>query len=144
MAVVIDANLALALFLHLPYTEQAYRLMERLRQQRSTLLAPVLWEYECLSGFQRAVQLGVIDVEQARELMRDLLELGIERVAPTLESHQAALRRAERLGQSKAYDAHYVALAEQRGAEFWSADQRLIRVLQEQGVAWAHWIQKLS
>jgi len=140
MAAVIDANLTLALFLRLQYTEQAYRLMDHLREWQSVLSAPVLWEYECLSGFHRAVRLGVLRPQEAVEYMNDLLALDIERIAPSVESHQSALRWAERLGQSKAYDAQYVALAEQMGAELWSADQRLINALKEQGVAWAHWI----
>jgi len=144
MAVVIDANLALALFLRLPYTEQAYRLMDRLRERRSTLSAPVLWEYECLSGFHRAVQLGEIRPQQAAEFMNDLLALEIERVVPSVENHLAALRWAERLGQSKAYDAQYVALAERLSAELWSADERLVNNLKSQGVDWAHWIGEVS
>jgi len=140
MAVVIDANLALALFLRLPYTEQAYRLMDRLRERRSTLSAPLLWEYECLSGFHRAVRLGAIRPQEAAEFMNDLLALEIERVPPSIENHLATLRWAERLGQSKAYDAQYVALAERLGAELWSADQRLVHALKEQGVTWAHWV----
>ncbi|GIV64813.1 type II toxin-antitoxin system VapC family toxin [Bellilinea sp.] len=140
MAVVIDANLTLALFLSLPYTEQAYRLMDHLRERQSVLSAPLLWEYECLKGFHRAVRLGVLRPQDAVEYMYDLLALEIERVAPTVEIHQAALRWAERLGQSKAYDAQYVALAEQLKAELWSADQRLIQSLKEQGISWAHWI----
>ena len=140
MAAVIDANLALALFLRLQYTEQAYRLMDHLRKRQSALSAPVLWEYECLSGFHRAVRLGVLRPQEAVEYMNDLLALDIERVVPSVESHQSALRWAERLGQSKAYDAQYVALAEHLGAELWSADQRLINALKEQGITWAHWV----
>jgi len=142
MAVVIDANLALALFLRLPYTEQAYRLMDRLRERKTALLAPLLWEYECLSGFHRAVRLGIIHPQEAAEFMNDLLALEIERVLPSVQSHQSALRWAERLGQSKIYDAQYVALAEQLGAELWSADRRLVNDLQGQGVTWAHWIEE--
>jgi predicted nucleic acid-binding protein len=99
-----------------------------------------LWEYECLSGFHRAVQLGVLHPQEATEMMNDLLALEIERVAPTVENHLAAFRWAERLGQSKVYDAQYVALAEHLKAELWSADQRLVTALKNQGVPWAHWI----
>jgi len=144
MAVVIDANLTLALFLHLPYTEQAYRLMERLYSRRIALSVPLLWEYECVSGFHRAARLGAIDLRQAAEFMKDLLALEIERVAPTAESHQSALHWAERLKHSKAYDAQYVALAEALSAELWSADERLVNALKSQGVDWAHWIMEVD
>ncbi len=40
MAAVINANLTLALFLRLPYTERAFRLMEYLREHRSPLSVP--------------------------------------------------------------------------------------------------------
>jgi predicted nucleic acid-binding protein len=140
MAVVIDANLALALFLRLPYSEQAHRLMDRLLERRDVLWAPMLWEYECLSGFQRAVQLGAIRPQEAAEYMEDLLALQIERVVPDVATHRAALRWAARLGQGNALNAQYVALAERLQAELWSADQRLINALKDQSVHWAHWI----
>lgn len=117
MAAVIDANLALDLILRLPYTERAYRLMDYLRERRSTLLVPQLWEYECLSGFHRAVRLWAVRPQEAVECIDDLMALEIERVAPTVQSHQSALHRVERLGQSKAYEAQYVALAEHLSAE---------------------------
>jgi predicted nucleic acid-binding protein len=39
--------------------------------------------------------------------------------------HRRALALAEHLELSAAYDAHYLALAERLGTEFWTADQRL-------------------
>jgi len=66
--------------------------------------------------------------------------MGIEFIVPDIEVLQSSLTWAERLGQSKAYDAQYAALAERLGAELWSADQRLVHALKEQGVTWAHWI----
>lgn len=143
MAVVIDANLVLALFLRLPYTDNAYRLMDRLREEQSVLLAPLLWEYECLNGLHRAVRLGAIRPQEAADFMKDLLALEIERIVPTAEIHRAALDWAERLGQGKAYDAHYVALAEHLKGELWSADQRLVNALDEHGIRWAHWVGKV-
>jgi predicted nucleic acid-binding protein len=68
----------------------------------------------------------------------DLMALEFQRIAPTLTLHQSALLWAERLGQSKVYDAQYVALAESLSAEFWTADQRLVNSLRSLGVAWVH------
>jgi predicted nucleic acid-binding protein len=44
--------------------------------------------------------------------------------------HQRALDLAERFSLPAAYDAHYLALAEQLGAEFWTADRKLVRAVQ--------------
>ena len=141
---VIDANVTLALFLNLPYSDSAYRLMEQLKKQRQALYAPALWGYECANGLYKAVQLGMISLAKADEALVDLDGMAVEQVMPTVELHHAALRWAERLGQSKAYDAQYVALAERLNAELWSADQRLIHALKAQGVTWAHWIGEVS
>jgi len=115
--VVSDANVTLALSLNLPYSAYAYRLMEQLKEERQALYALALWGYECVNGL-----LGMISLAKADEL------------------HHAALRWAERPGQSKVYDAQYVALAERLGADLWSADERLVNTLKAQGAAWVHWV----
>jgi predicted nucleic acid-binding protein len=48
------------------------------------------------------------------------------------ELHARALDLAERLSLPAAYDAHYLALADWLGAEFWTADQRLVRAVQDE------------
>ena len=40
--------------------------------------------------------------------------------------HVEAVLLARRLGLKAAYDAHYLAWAERTGAEFWTADRRLV------------------
>lgn len=141
---VIDANLTLGLFLPLPYTDAVYRLVENFHYAQADLYAPCLWEYECLSGLRRAVSQGYIRSEDAFQILRDLLALEIACVPPDLALAESALRWAERLGQNKAYDAHYVALAEQLEAEFWSADQRLVHTMRRQGISWTHWIGEIE
>ena len=74
-----------------------------------------------------------IDLER---MAVDLLALEFQRVVPTLELHQSALAWAERVGQAKVYDAHYVALAESLSAEFWTVDQKLFNSLKRLGVDW--------
>ncbi|HSR30541.1 MAG TPA: type II toxin-antitoxin system VapC family toxin [Anaerolineae bacterium] len=60
--------------------------------------------------------------------------------SPPVHLHERALRWADRLGHSKAYDAHYLALAEQEGIELWTADRRLANGAQQAGAHWVHWI----
>ena len=136
--IVIDANVTLGLVLRLPYSEKVDRWMQGWQLEEAHLVVPTLWEYECLSGLRRAISLKMISPHDAERIAADLLALDFQRVAPTLALHQSALRWADRLGQSKVYDAQYVALAESLSAEFWTVDQRLSHSLQNLGVDWAH------
>lgn len=138
--VVIDASVGLGLVLHEAYTDAAYRLMGHLAQGQAHLVVPALWDYECLSALRAAVFLQKIPAAAAREALGALWDLAPERIGPRRELHESALLWAERLGQRKAYDAQYVALAEALEAELWSADQRLVNGLKAQGVSWGHWI----
>jgi len=51
--------------------------------------------------------------------------------------HRRALQLAEALSLPAAYDAHYLALAERVGAEFWTTDRRLANKVRE-ALPWVH------
>ena len=135
---VIDANATLGLFLRLPYSQEVDHWLQTWQGEEARLVVPTLWEYECLTGLRRAVTLKLISAQDVERMASDLLALEFHRVAPTLELHKSALLWAERIGQLKVYDAHYLALAENLSAEFWTADKRLFHTLQELGVSWVH------
>jgi predicted nucleic acid-binding protein len=135
---IIDANVTLGLFLQLPYSHAVDRWMQVWQAEEASLVVPTLWEYECLTGLRRAVALKLISSGEAGRMVNDLLALEFQRVAPTLELHRSALAWAERIGQSKTYDAHYIALADKLSAEFWTADKRLYHTLKGLGVEWVH------
>ena len=56
------------------------------------------------------------------------------------ELHPRALALAERFSLRAAYDAHYLALAEWLGGEFWTADAALVRVVGA-ALPWVHLVQ---
>jgi predicted nucleic acid-binding protein len=82
----------------------------------------------------------LIAAERAREAVEDLFALEIETAPLDAPLSRSALAWAERLGQSRAYDGFYLALAEGLGAEVWTADRRLANGAQKVGAAWVHWI----
>jgi predicted nucleic acid-binding protein len=135
---VIDANATLGLFLRLPYSEKTERWMQERRSEEARLVVPTLWEYECLTGLRRAASLRQISPRETEQMVELLYALQFQSIAPTPELHRAALLWAERIGQSRAYDSQYLALAESLSAEFWTADGRLARALQRLGVNWIH------
>ncbi len=139
-AVVIDANLAVGLVRQMPYSLTFRRQIERWLRDEVRLAVPGLWDYEVATVLRKLWVQGVLTGDQAIAAVEMLMRLPVEHYPADTERMVSALRWAERLGQSKAYDAHYVALAEQLGRELWSADQRLINALHARGVSWAHWI----
>ncbi len=140
MRVVIDANLIAALVLPLPYAEQATRMIGDWQRTGVELLAPTLLGYEVAAILRKAVTAGWLTTDLAVEVVGEIEALDLHSVPPTVELHGRALRWAERLGQSKTYDAHYVALAEQEGCVLWTADRRLARGAQEVGAHWVRWM----
>jgi predicted nucleic acid-binding protein len=140
MSAVIDANLIAALVLPLPYSDQATQKVITWKQAGLELLAPVLLEYEIAAVLRKAVVAQWLTTDLALEAIGKVLALNIQCLAPTAHLHERALRWAERLGHSKAYDAHYLALAEQEGIELWTADRRLANGAQQAGAHWVHWI----
>jgi predicted nucleic acid-binding protein len=140
VSLVVDANVLAALALSLPYSEQAAVWVSQWTGSAEDLLAPVLQEYELAALIRKAVVLGWLTTEGATHAMDKLLDLRIERFPPTPSLHKNALHWAQRLSQSKTYDAHYLALAEQEGVELWTADRRLANAARSLGAKWVRWI----
>lgn len=92
------------------------------------LVAPALILAEITNAVHRYRVAGHLSDDDARQLLNLALSLGIELVA---EPHIArrALVLAGELGLPAAYDAHYLAVAEDRGAELWTGDARLFRTV---------------
>ena len=100
-------------------------------------VAPYLMPVEVTNALHRRVLRGELSVEDATRLLEHLLASGIElRDAPDL--HTGALRLAHQLRQEAIYDAHYLALADILGCEFWTADERFYRAAApvSQSVRW--------
>lgn len=140
MSIVVDANVVAALVLPLPYSPQAAARIAAWKQAGTKLVAPVLLEYEITAILRKAVAAQWLTDDLAREALAEILRLNIQCAIPTPSLHLSALRWVDRLGQAKAYDAHYLALAEQEGIALWTADQRLANGAQQVGAQWVHWI----
>lgn len=140
MTAVVDSNIIASLFLPSSYSAQSSDLMKSWDEAEERLIAPTLFEYEMATIVRRSVITGQLQKGQALDVLAQLLNSRVETVSSSAALHRDALRLAERIGQSKAYDAHYLALAAREDASFWTADKRLANAAQASGLTWVHWI----
>ncbi|HEX8688721.1 MAG TPA: type II toxin-antitoxin system VapC family toxin [Solirubrobacterales bacterium] len=123
--VVIDASVLLALVLREPHAEAVTKLLDRWDAEGVELHAPLLTQYEVASALtRRRVQDG-LSAEDASEALAIIDALGVTfDLAP---DNARAVEIAVELKRHSAYDAAYLALAEQLDAEVWTLDGPLAR-----------------
>jgi predicted nucleic acid-binding protein len=126
--------------LPLPYSDLVTQGITAWKQDGIELLAPTLLEYEVGAALRKVVVADLLTTNLAAEAMRWIAALNIQCLPPTLELHERALHWSDRLGYSKTYDAHYLALAEPRQTALWTADKRLANGARQAGATWVHWI----
>ena len=127
-------------FASLPYSEKASAHWRQWRSDRVRIVVPSLWWYEFVNGIRRSVFLGLLTHDLALEVLEQMALMDWEEVPPSSMLNRSTLIWAKRLDQSKAYDAHYLAVSEQVGAEFWTADERLYNRARDFGISWVRWI----
>ncbi|MGH2351040.1 MAG: type II toxin-antitoxin system VapC family toxin [Chloroflexota bacterium] len=136
--VVVDTSLAIKWVLKENYSPESLALLDEWRAQPTRMLAPTLLAFEATNVIYRRVGRGGLTLEDARHRLAELLSRAPELVhEPAL--HARAQELAHELGQPACYDAHYLALAEREGCEFWTADERLWNAVRAR-LTWVRWI----
>jgi predicted nucleic acid-binding protein len=141
-AAVIDASVALKWVLPERGSAEAVELRDGLAASGAPAYVPDLFWAEAANALWRLTRVGDrgIDAAEARALLEVLraAPLTTEPVGPLAAR---ALEIACATGLT-AYDAAYVAVAEVRGAEVWTADERLARGLE--GTPWAGTVRRVG
>lgn len=126
---VVDANLVIRLVAD-PADAQVQTLWDEWMQAGRRLAAPTLLAYEVTSVLHRYARLGYLSANSVRLALDAAFALPIE-LHGDVDLHWRALELATSLDLPAAYDAHYLALAQRLGAEFWTGDGRLAGRVQD-------------
>ncbi len=125
MTVVLDSNVAVALALD---TERAPAIEDRLRaweEANEALHAPSLFRFEVANALTRNIAAGKIDSADAKVAWQRIVAIEIS--LHGLTDGPAVIAIARQLKRENAYDAAYVALAQELDAELWTLDGPLYR-----------------
>ena len=124
--VVVDASLAVKWLVEEEDSDKAHAVLQSWVTQDVSRLAPYLLPFEVANALHRRVVRGELSVGASSRMIARLLASRLE-LHQTTGLHVKALETASRLNQGAAYDAHYLALAEEFGCELWTADERFFR-----------------
>ncbi len=140
MSIAIDANMVIGVVIPHQITSLITEFFRFWQDSDEQLIAPYLLEYEVTSALRKAAVIGMISRSGAEKALQDIFKLGIKLIEPSPELDSDALRLAERIGQAKAYDAQYLALASRENAPLWTADRRLANAANAAGLGWVRWV----
>ena len=133
---VVDSNIAVRTVLDM--TDELERFWERIVREQITPCAPRLWLSETTSALRFLLSQKEITAKEAEEALSTIHRLYVEIIDEDEELCLRALELAGKLGQSKVYDALYLALAEKLVADFWTTDQKLANRGKDLKLPWVH------
>lgn len=122
-----------------PSSELAHALRRRWVEEEITLIAPPLFRAEVTSVIREWLYRGDLLLEEAEAALESSLAWPITIREPDGDLQRRAFTIATEYDQPKAYDAQYLSLAALLGCEFWTGDQRLVKVVGH-NLPWAKWI----
>ena len=122
----IDASILIRLLIGGDGSNRVADLWSEWKAAQHRLIAPSLMPYEVANTLHQYVRHGSLQPNEAADALRIALSLNIQLYRDSALHTQAA-NLARKLDLPATYDAHYLALAQQMSAVFWTADQRLIR-----------------
>jgi predicted nucleic acid-binding protein len=120
----VDASLVIRFLDSRARSEELIALWEQWYENKRSLVAPSLLFYEVSNAPHQYVVHGVLLPREADAALDAALQLHIQ-LHTDAQLHRRALDLARRHSLPATYDAHYLALAEQLGAEYWTTDRRL-------------------
>ena len=135
--VCVDASVVVALVTPEAQSDKALAVWSEWMQGNIEVVAPVLLRCEVTSALRRKVVRDVMSLQDARRALEEAVSLDVEILDPP-GLPLRAFDLAARLNRPAAYDAQYLALAEMKKGEFWTADEKLYNAVRNDfpGIRW--------
>jgi predicted nucleic acid-binding protein len=127
-APVVDASVATKLLLREEFSGLARALYDQSARLNEPLIAPSLFPNEVMNAVYRRLRRGLLTGDAAEEAIRLFSALSFVIISP-IDLPQRAFVFARTHNLPSIYDGLYVVLAQDIGAELWTADQRLLNAL---------------
>ena len=134
--VCVDASLIIRLVIPPDDANKIGNLWRRWKSEGRQIIAPVLLFYEITNALHQYSRHGLLSTDEIQEVLGLIAQLNIE-IFENIALHHQAIEIAWQLGLKATYDAHYLALAQQMNAEFWTTDARLVNGVGET-LPWVH------
>ena len=125
MTVVLDSNVVVALVLDAQRGPIVERRLREWEDAGETLHAPSLFRYEIANALTRNIAAGTIDASDATPAWERITAIEVR--LHGLTDGPTVVAVAQTLQRESAYDASYVALAQELDAELWTLDGPLAR-----------------
>ena len=123
--VCVDASLAVNVVVAEPNSDQADALFQQWANENRRLIAPAFFDVEADSIIRQKTTLRKeLSVEAAEAVFEKLQALPVQQMSLPGQRRRAS-EIAKDFGFPTVYDATYLALAQMRECEFWTADDKL-------------------
>lgn len=120
---ILDASVVLKWFVDEEDSDQALRLREEFYRGEREIVVPDLLLFEVANALRYNPS---FTSEEVKEAVKTLFDIGVDIITPTYSLLAKAIELAKSLDVT-CYDAAYLALAEELGFEFITADERFCR-----------------
>jgi predicted nucleic acid-binding protein len=131
----IDASVAIKWVLPEDGSDRALALANNARVRRERMVAPHLLPIETSNIIRRHARRDGLTREEALRLFAAFERFGVaigpREPAPRSQLHRRAIEIAVELELPATYDAHYLALAELRRCQLWTADRNLLNAARD-------------
>jgi predicted nucleic acid-binding protein len=138
----VDANIAVKWVIKEHDSSTALALLANWSKNEVIVLAPILCASEVTNILYRSAIKGDLPFHDAQigpeSIVFPTISFDLTHIL-TSAFFISAMKLAGQFNLPAAYDAHYLALAEREGCEFWTADERLYNSVKDK-LPWVRWI----